>query len=53
LGGDVDTNAAVAGALLGCRHGVGSIPERWLTPLRDRDRIERAADGLIAPPPAR
>jgi ADP-ribosylglycohydrolase len=52
LGGDVDTNAAVAGALLGCRHGAAAIPERWLAPLRGRERIERAAD-MLASPPAR
>jgi ADP-ribosylglycohydrolase len=46
LGGDTDTNAAVAGALLGCRHGPDLIPERWLAPLRERDRIERAAGAL-------
>ncbi len=46
LGGDTDTNAAVAGALLGCRHGPDSIPARWLTPLRERERIERAAHAL-------
>jgi ADP-ribosylglycohydrolase len=46
LGGDTDTNAAVAGALLGCRHGVEAIPARWLEALRDRERIERAADAL-------
>jgi ADP-ribosyl-[dinitrogen reductase] hydrolase len=46
LGGDTDTNAAVAGALLGCRHGPDAIPSRWLAPLRDRERIERAADAL-------
>jgi ADP-ribosylglycohydrolase len=45
-GGDVDTNAAVAGALLGCRHGVAAIPDRWRAPLRGRERIERVADGL-------
>lgn len=43
LGGDTDTNAAVVGALLGCRHGVGAIPPRWLESLRERDRIERVA----------
>jgi ADP-ribosylglycohydrolase len=48
LGGDTDTNAAVAGALLGCRHGPDAIPERWLAPLRERERIERAAAGLAA-----
>ncbi len=46
LGGDTDTNAAVAGALLGCRHGPDAIPERWLSPLLERDRIERAANAL-------
>ena len=47
LGGDTDTNAAVTGALLGCRHGARAIPPRWVAPLRDRDRIERAAGGLV------
>jgi len=48
LGGDTDTNAAVAGALLGCRHGADAIPERWLEPLRERERIEAAARSLAA-----
>jgi ADP-ribosylglycohydrolase len=46
LGGDTDTNGAVAGALLGCRQGVDAIPERWVSVLRERERIERAAAGL-------
>lgn len=29
-GGDTDTNAAIAGALLGALHGAGSIPRRWI-----------------------
>ena len=33
-GGDTDTNGAVAGALLGAKHGKGTIPERWLKPLK-------------------
>lgn len=32
-GGDADTNAAVAGALLGAKFGVQSIPQRWLNEL--------------------
>ena len=32
-GGDADTNAAVAGALLGARFGTGAIPERWVRAL--------------------
>ena len=46
LGGDTDTNAAVAGALLGCRDGPDGVPDRWLSALRDRARIERAAAGI-------
>ena len=48
LGRDTDTNAAVAGALLGARHGVESVPERWLLQLLDRERVERAAEGIAA-----
>jgi ADP-ribosylglycohydrolase len=29
-GGDTDTNAAIAGALLGAAHGRGSFPSRWI-----------------------
>ena len=36
LGGDTDTNAAVAGALLGAAHGVGAIPPAWLGARRSR-----------------
>jgi ADP-ribosyl-[dinitrogen reductase] hydrolase len=46
LGGDTDTNAAVTGALLGCREGPEAIPEWWLSPLRERERIEAVADRL-------
>jgi ADP-ribosylglycohydrolase len=46
LGGDTDTNAAVAGALLGCAHGPRAIPRRWLKPLAQRQRLERAARAL-------
>jgi hypothetical protein len=28
-GGDTDTNAAIAGALLGAVHGLKAVPERW------------------------
>ena len=39
LGGDTDTNAAVAGALLGAAHGVDAIPAPWLGALADRDDL--------------
>ena len=47
LGGDTDTNAAVAGALLGARDGVGGLPATWLERLRDRDAIRSEAESLV------
>ena len=47
-GGDTDTNAAVAGAVLGARYGASAIPDRWLECVPGRDRIEGLADALIA-----
>jgi ADP-ribosyl-[dinitrogen reductase] hydrolase len=32
-GGDTDTNAAIAGALLGAVHGVHALPRRWRAPV--------------------
>ena len=32
-GGDTDTNAAIAGALLGAAHGREALPPRWLLPV--------------------
>jgi ADP-ribosylglycohydrolase len=32
-GGDTDTNAAIAGALLGAAHGRSAIPPRWIYPV--------------------
>lgn len=47
LGGDADTNAAVAGALLGAREGVHGLPSVWLERLLDRDAIAAEARGLV------
>ena len=33
-GGDTDTNAAIAGALLGAADGLGAIPPRWVLPVQ-------------------
>lgn len=46
-GGDTDTNGAIAGAVLGARHGASAIPERWLASLRDTDRLIALADALL------
>lgn len=47
LGGDTDTNAAVAGALLGAAGGAGALPPAWLRRLADRGTIEAEARGLV------
>ena len=48
VGGDTDTNAAVAGAVLGARDGVSAIPSEWLDCVPERSRVETLADNLIA-----
>jgi ADP-ribosyl-[dinitrogen reductase] hydrolase len=46
-GGDTDTNAAVAGALMGARDGEAAIPERWLDAIVDVPRLRKLADRLV------
>jgi ADP-ribosyl-[dinitrogen reductase] hydrolase len=49
VGGDTDTVAAIAGALLGARWGATAIPSRWRSALRGKHlgaNVELAADGL-------
>lgn len=48
-GGDTDTNAAVAGALLGARDGEAGIPPRWIGQLVGADGIRRLATQLLEP----
>ena len=45
-GGDADTNAAVAGAVLGARYGASAIPQRWQNCIPQRERITGLADSL-------
>ncbi len=47
LGGDTDTNGAVAGALLGALVGAAGLPAAWLGRLRDRDAIRAEAEALV------
>lgn len=47
LGGDADTTGAVAGGLLGARHGHAALPARWVDRLEYRDRIIAAAPVLV------
>jgi ADP-ribosyl-[dinitrogen reductase] hydrolase len=46
LGGDTDTNAAVAGALLGARFGRAALPPAWLARLAERAAITAEADAV-------
>ena len=48
LGGDTDTNAAVAGALLGARHGGAGLPGAWVATLQEWDAIEAEGEALAA-----
>jgi ADP-ribosyl-[dinitrogen reductase] hydrolase len=45
-GGDADTNACVAGALLGAKLGRSRIPERWLSKLKAGPELTSLADQL-------
>ncbi|MCU0540772.1 MAG: ADP-ribosylglycohydrolase family protein [Oscillatoriaceae cyanobacterium Prado104] len=46
-GGDADTNAAVAGSLLGARFGYRAIKPAWIEGLIYKQELERRAEKLI------
>ena len=46
-GGDTDTNAAVAGALLGARYGEVALPPRWVDQLVGAQGIANLAENLV------
>jgi ADP-ribosyl-[dinitrogen reductase] hydrolase len=45
-GGDTDSIASIAGALLGAERGTSWMPHRWLVSLEDRKRLENVAEKL-------
>jgi ADP-ribosyl-[dinitrogen reductase] hydrolase len=47
LGGDTDTNGAVAGALLGANVGVDGLPADWVRRLRDAEAIREEAEAIV------
>jgi ADP-ribosylglycohydrolase len=47
-GGDADTNASVAGSLLGAKFGFGAIPEKYIEGLKYREVLEKKFEGFIA-----
>ena len=46
-GGDADTNAAVAGALLGCRIGFSALPGEWVAQLEHRSWLEAHTQKML------
>jgi ADP-ribosyl-[dinitrogen reductase] hydrolase len=46
-GGDTDTNAAVAGALLGARYGEAALPPRWIDAITGAQGIAKLAEDLV------
>jgi ADP-ribosylglycohydrolase/fructose-1,6-bisphosphatase/inositol monophosphatase family enzyme len=49
-GGDTDTNAAIAGALLGAAHGREAIPPRWILPVLACRPLAEAGAARPRPP---
>ena len=47
-GGDTDTNGALAGAVLGARHGASAIPLRWTAYTAQRDRLADLGERMLA-----
>ena len=47
-GGDTDTNAAVAGALLGARYGDVALPPRWINQITGSQGIGQLAERLVS-----
>lgn len=43
-GGDTDSIACITGALCGALHGAGSLPEKWIKGLENREKIEQLAN---------
>jgi ADP-ribosylglycohydrolase len=44
--GDSDSTGSIAGQIMGARHGLAAIPERWLVSLELREEITRLAEDL-------
>jgi ADP-ribosylglycohydrolase len=47
IGGDSDTNGAIAGGLLGARDGIEKIPKRWLDKLQFREEFEEIVRRIL------
>lgn len=48
LGGDADSIGAVCGQIAGAYYGYSAIPERWLSVIKDRKKLDALIDDFIA-----
>lgn len=46
-GGDADTNAAVACAILGAKFGFSSIPDEYVSGLIGKEQLDAVVDGMV------
>ena len=46
-GGDADTNAAVACAVLGAKYGYSSIPNEYIEGLLYKESLDKTIDSLL------
>lgn len=46
-GGDTDTVASLVGALSGAYHGYSKLPERWLTQIDHKEKIDQLCEQII------
>lgn len=47
LGGDADSIGAVFGQIAGAYYGVNAIPERWVSAVKDRQKVNELIESLI------
>ena len=47
LGGDADTIGAVCGQIAGSYYGFSSIPKKWLTDVKDWERLDAFIDRFL------
>ncbi len=47
-GGDADTNACVAGSILGAKFGYSAIPQKYIAGLKNKEVLEKCFDDYIA-----
>ena len=48
LGGDADTIGAVYGQIAGVFYGFDAIPERWLSAIKDREKVDALIERFLS-----